>query len=415
MKEEKNLRLFSRAMAGIAASLKGAVMGTVQGVASLTEAAGKSVEVAGKTATKAVEVTGKAATATFNVAEKGVEVGANITKAGLNTTGRVSAAALQTTSVATEAAAQVTQAAAKSTANASEATLKASANIVKSGVDATAKVANAAFQSGAQVSTDALKASADAASSAAKFSLGSVTTALKGLDNLRDLGSMKGQNWVNKVRNKTIQGRKITDLKQPQTIILLLEQEFLKVTKDLEDSFHDTIDSNELALKVLLINIKDLYCMSVWRRLTKGTCPRNSSMRKSLEQKIMLQKEDLENKSKFFFVMINTKRNETLSQFKTGSQKIIASIPDEEIRVEEIKKFFTQKLDEFSSLIAKQLTKLTTTFETRSSQYQTIINNAGDGNFAINGVFNSPAAAPAAGGKRKTKKQTKRSKKTRRH
>jgi hypothetical protein len=396
--------------AAIGEIFKEAGIATGVGVASLSKAAGKSLEVAGKTSAKAVEVTGVVADKSLNVTKKGVEVGANVTMAGLNTAGKVSTAALETTAVATQAAANITQAAARSTANASAATLKASANIVKSGVGATSKIANAALIGTTQVTTDTLKGSADAASAAAKFSLGSVTTALKGLDNLRDLGSMKGQNWVNKVRNKTIQGRKITDVKQPQTIILLLEQEFLKVTKDLEESFHDTIDSNELALTVLLVNIKDLYCMSVWRRMTKGTCPRNISTRKSLEQKITLQKSELENKSKFFFVMMTQKKNETISQFKTGAQTIIREKKDEAERVDAIKDFFTTKLDEFSSFVAKQLTKLTSTFETRSSQYQKIIENAAEGTFAINGVFNQPSSAPAAGG---TRKQKKRAKKTR--
>jgi hypothetical protein len=396
-------------MSAIAASLKAAALGTAQGVASLTEAAGKSVEVAGKTTAKAVQVTGVVAEKSLNVAQKGVEVGANVTMAGLNAAGTVSKAGLQTAAVAVDAAAQISQAAAKSTTNASKATFQASANIVKSGVTATAKIANAALLGTTQVTTDTVQATADAASSAAKLSLGSVNTALKGLDNLRDLGSMKGQNWVNKVRNKTIQGRKITNLKQPQTIILLLEQEYNSVVRDLRVSFENTLDSNTLALKVLLVNIKDLYCMSRWRRLTKSTCPRNISMvRGSLESKLMLQSEELDRKVKFFFTMFDAKKNETMSQFKSESQRLISQIPESEQKVDAIKELFTKKLDSFSNNVAEQLTKLTSQFETRSSQYTALIENAYKGIYTMNGVFNTPI-----GGTRRRKYRTQ--KKTRKH
>jgi len=396
-------------MSGIAASLKAAALGTAQGVASLTEAAGKSVEVAGKTTAKAVQVTGVVTDKALNVGQKGVEVGANVTMAGLNAAGTVSKAGLQTAAVATEVVAQISQAAAKSTANASEATFKASANIVKSGVGATAKIADAALEGTTQVTTDTLKATADTASSAAKLSLGSVTTALKGLDNLRDLGSMKGQNWVNKVRNKTVQGRKITNLKQPQTIILLLEQEYNKVTENLRSSFENTLDSNTLALKVLLVNIKDLYCMSKWRRLTKSSCPRNISVvRQSLETKLKMQSDELDNKVKFFFTMFAAKKNETMSQFKSESQRLISQIQEPEQKVEAIKELFTKKLDGFSNLVAQQLTKLTSQFESRSSQYNTLIENAYEGKYTMNGVFNASSGGTR---RRKHKKQ----KKTRKH
>jgi hypothetical protein len=397
--------------AAIGAIFKEAAVATGVGVASLTMAAGKSLEVAGKTSAKAVEVTGVVAEKSLNVTKKGVEVGANVTMAGLTTAGKVSTAALETTAVATQAAAKITQAAANSTANASAATLKASANIVKSGVEATSKIANAALEGTTQVTTDTLKGSADAASAAAKFSLGSVTTALKGLDNLRDLGSMKGQNWVNKVRNKTVQGRKITNLKQPQFIIELLEQEYNTVVKDLRLSFENTLDSNKLALDVLLVNIKDLYCMSKWRRLTKSTCPRNvSTLRESLERKMKLQSEELDSKVKFFFTMFDARKNETMSQFKTESQRLISQISDAEAKVDAIKQLFTKKLDSFSGSVAQQLTKLTTQFEERSRQYTTIIENAYNGKYAMNGVFNAPI-----GGTRKRKQTQRKQKKTRKH
>jgi len=69
---------------GMKASGKAAALGTGQGLASLTEAAGRSIEVAGKTTAKAVQVTGVVADKTLNVAQKGVEVGANVTMGGFN-------------------------------------------------------------------------------------------------------------------------------------------------------------------------------------------------------------------------------------------------------------------------------------------------------------------------------------------
>lgn len=407
-------------MSGIGTSVKTGVLGTVQGVASLAEAAGRSVEVAGKTTAKAVQVTGVVADKTLNVAQKGVEVGANVAMAGLNATGSVSKTGLQTAAVATEAAGQITQAAARSTANASEATLKASANIVKSGVGATAKIANAALLGTTQVTTDTLKASADAASSAAKFSVGTVTSALKGLDNLRDLGGMTGQAWVERVRAKKQENSKLASMRAPQIVLDILVKDFEKVATDLRSSFQDTLSASDVSLKLLSVTIKDLYCMSAYRRMTKNSCPTNTGLRKNLEKKIIAQARELDGKSAFFFKMFDQKLAQTLSLFKAEAQKPAPPMKSEEEQVNQIKALFTKKLDEFSSFVATQLTTITSLFETRSAQYQKIIDKAYEGTFAMNGVFNS-IAQPAnetsvtGGRRRKTRKQKKRSKKTRKH
>lgn len=412
-------------MSGIGASFKGAFMGTAQGVASLTEAAGRSVEVAGKTTAKAVQVTGVAAEKTLNVAQKGIEVGANVTMAGLNTAGTISKVGLQTTAVATEAAGQITQAAARSTANASEATLKASANIVKSGVGATAKIANAALLGTTQVTTDTLKISADAASSAAKFSVGTVNSALKGLDNLRDLGGMTGQAWVERVRAKKQENSKLASMRTPQIVLDILVKDFEKVAADLRSSFKDTISASDISVKLLIVTIKDLYCMSVYRRMTKSSCPSNSQLRKTLEKKILGQANELDGKSNFFFKMFDQKLAQTLALFKAESQKPAPAMKSEEEQVNQIKALFTKKLDEFSSFVAGQLTAITTLFETRSAQYQKIIDKAYEGVFAMNGVFNTSSQpivmetasqnTPVGGRRRKTRKAKKHTKRTRKH
>lgn len=412
-------------MSGIAASFKSAALGTAQGVASLTEAAGKSIEVAGKTSAKAVQVTGVAAEKTLNVAQKGVEVGANVTMAGLNAAGTVSKAGLQTAAVATQAAAQISQAAARSTANASEATLKASANIVKSGVASTAKIANAALVGTTQVTTDTLKASADAASTAAKFSVGTVTSALKGLDNLRDLGGMTGQAWVEKVRAKKQENSKLASMRTPQVVLDILVKDFEKVAGELRSSFKDTISASDVSVKLLIVTIKDLYCMSYYRRMTKNTCPSNSQLRKDLEKRIIGQGKELDGKSTFFFKMFDQKLSQTLSLFRAEAQKPAPAMKSEEEQVNQIKALFTKKLDEFSSFVATQLTSITSLFESRSAQYQKIIDKAYEGVFTMNGVFNAAPVQPVAIGnsmnttggarRRKTRKQKKHSKKTRKH
>jgi hypothetical protein len=384
-------------MSGIGTSLKAAAMGTARGVASLTEAAGKSVEVAGKTTAKAVQVTGVVADKVLNVGQKGVEVGANVTMAGLNAAGTITKVGLQTATVATEAAGQITQAAARSTANASEATLKASANIVKSGVGATAKIANAALLGTAQVTTDTLKISADAASSAAKFSIGTVNSALKGLDNLRDLGSMTGQAWVDRVRLEKQENSKIASMRTPQVVLNILVKDFEKVAYDLRSSFKGTLSASDLSLKLLIIMIKDLYCMSFYRRMTKNSCPKNSQLRKTLQKKIVAQAKELDGKSAFFFKMFDQKLAQTLSLFKAESQKPAPSMKSEEEQVNQIKGLFSKKLDEFSSFVATQLTTITTLFETRSAQYQKIIDKAYEGVFATNGVFNAMSQPLASG------------------
>jgi hypothetical protein len=371
----------------------------VEGSMMLTGAALKSVKVAGIAADKAVEITGK-----------GVEVGAKIATAGLNTAGVVSEAALKTASVATEAAAKVTQAAATATANASAATLQASSNIVKSGVGATAKIANAALSGTAQVGADALKSSADAASAGAKFSLGTVTSALKGLDNLRDLGGMTGQAWVEKVRTRKQENSKLASMRTPQIVLEILVKDFEKVAKDLRSSFQDTISSSDVSLKLLVLTIKDLYCMSFYRRLSKQGCPSNSQLRKNLEQKIKGQVKELDGRSKYFFSMFDQKLSQTLSLFKAESQKPAPSNKSEEDQINQMKQLFTLKLDEFSSFVAKQLTIITSVFENRTSQYQKIIDNAYEGTFAMNGIFNAPS-----GGKRKTRKPNRKGRKTRKH
>ena len=391
-------------MNSIKESLKQAAIGTGQGVASLTEAAGKSIAVAGKTATKAVEITGKA-----------VDVSAKITSAGLNTAGVVGEAALKTASVATEAAAKVTQAAASATANASAATLAASANIVKSGVGATAKIANAALQSTTQVTAETLKASADAASSGAKFAVGSVTTALKGLDNLRELGGLTGQAWVEKVKARKQENSKLASMRAPQIVLDILVKDFEKVAKDLRSSFQDTISSSDVSLKLLIVTIKDLYCMSIYRRMTKKGCPSNSQLRKNLEQKIQGQAKELDGRSQFFFKMFDQKLSQTLSLFKAEAQKPAPPGKSEEEQINQMKALFSKKLDEFSSFVAKQLTMITSLFEMRTTQYQSIIDKAYEGTFSMNGVFNVPAPT-SSGGARKTKKRMhKKSKKTRKH
>jgi hypothetical protein len=352
---EEEKKLYERVeedMAAIAASFKAAAMGTAQGVASLTEAAGKSVEVAGKTTAKAVQVTGVVAEKSLNVAQKGVEVGANVTMAGLNAAGTVSKAGLQTAAVAVDAAAQISQAAAKSTANASKATLQASANIVKSGVTATAKIANAALVGTTQVSTDTLKVSADAASSAAKFSIGTVSTALKGLDNLRELGGMTGQAWVERVKLKKQENSKLASMRAPQVVLDILVKDFEKVAYDLRSSFKDTTSASDISLKLLIVTIKDLYCMSVYRRIIKNTCPSNSQVRKTLEKKVIGHANELDGKTAFFFKMFDQKLAQTVSLFKAESQKPAPSMKSEEDQINQIKGLFSKKLDEFSSFVA---------------------------------------------------------------
>jgi hypothetical protein len=412
-------------MSAIATSFKSAALGTAQGVASLTEAAGKSIEVAGKTSAKAVQVTGIVADKTLNIAQKGVEVGANVSMAGLNAVGTVSKAGLQTAAVAAQAAAQISQAAAKSTANASEATLKASANIVKSGVASTAKIANAALVGTTQVTTETLKQSADAASSAAKFSIGTVTSALKGLDNLRDLGGLTGQAWVEKVRAKKQENSKLASMRTPQVVLDILVKDFEKVAGDLRSSFKDTISASDVSVKLLIITIKDLYCMSYYRRMTKNTCPSNSQLRKDLERRIIGQGRELDGKAAFFFKIFDQKQSQTVSLFRAEAQKPAPPMKSEDDQINQIKALFTKKLDEFSSFVATQLTTITSLFETRSTQYQKIIDKAYEGEFTMNGVFNAGPVQPIALGntmnttggarRRKTRKGKKSSKRTRKH
>jgi hypothetical protein len=69
----------------------------------------------------------------------------------------------------------------------------------------------------------------------------------------------------------------------------------------------------------------------------------------------------------------------------------------EEEQVNQIKGLFSKKLDEFSSFVATQLTTITTLFETRSAQYQKIIDKAYEGVFATNGVFNTMSQPLASG------------------
>jgi hypothetical protein len=389
-------------MAGIGETLKQGALAAGQGTAMLAAAGLKSVKVAGVAADKAVEITGKS-----------VEVSAKLASAGLNTAGVAGEAALQTASVATQAAAKITQAAATATANAGEATLKASSDIVKSGVGATAKIANAALTGTTQITTDTLKSSADAASAGAKFSLGTVTSALKGLDNLRDLGGMTGQAWVEKVRARKQENSKLASMRAPQIVVDLLVKDFEKVAKDLLSSFQDTISSSDVSLKLLIVSIKDLYCMSFYRRMTKDTCPSNSTVRKNLEAKIKSQIKELDGRSRFFFQMFDQKQNQTISLFKAESQRMppTANEQQELAQIERIKSLFTKKLDEFSTFVAGQLTVLTNLFEGRTAQYQKIIDQAYSGVFATNGIFN----APSGGRRRSTRKHKKRSKKTRRH
>ena len=401
---------------GIKASLKAAVLGTGQGLASLTEAAGKSLEVAGKTTAQAVKVTGVVAEKSLEVTQKGVEVGANVGKAALNTTGAVSKAALQTASVATEAAAKISQAATTAAADASAATLEASGKVVKSGVNATAKIANAAIAGSAQVSVDTLKSSADAASSAAKFSIGTVSSALKGLDNLRELGGLTGQAWVEKVKARKGENAKLASMRAPQIVLEILVKDFEKVAKDLRSSFQDTISANDVSLKLLIVTIKDLYCMSIYRRMTRNGCPSNTQLRKNLELKVNSQVKELDGRSQFFFKMFDQKLLQTLSLFKAESQKPAPPGKTEEEQINQIKMLFSKKLDEFSSFVAKQLTMITSLFEARTTQYQKIIDKAYEGTFTMNGVFNqsAPNMSTMMGG-RHTRKHKKRSKRTRKH
>lgn len=391
----------------MAAALVQGAKAAVEGTMVLAGAALKSVKVAGVAADKAVELTGK-----------GVEVGAKLGSAALNTTGAVGEAALQTASVATQAAAKVTQAAATATANASAATLAASANVVKSGVGATAKIANAALAGTAQVTTDTLKVSADAASSAAKFSVGTVNSALKGLDNLRQLGGMTGQAWVERVKAKKQQNSKLATLRSPQIVLNILVEDFEKVAKDLRSSFDDTISSSDVALKLLIVNIKDLYCMSFFRRfkntLTNKRCPSNSNLRKNLEKKVKGQIQELNNRKKYFFTMFDQKESQTVSLFKAESQRMPPSANEQQdlAQIENIKVLFSKKLDEFSKDVAGHLTKITSVYEQRTVQYQKIIDNAYSGTFSMNGVFNQPAAP--VGGRRKTYRR-KAKKGTRKH
>jgi hypothetical protein len=406
MKEEKNLRLFSRAiMSAIAASFKAAALGTAQGVASLTQAAGRSVEVAGKTADKAVEVTGVVAEKSLNVTKKGVEVGANVTMASLNAAGTVSKAGLQTAAVATQAAANISQAAARSTANASKATLEASAKIVASGADSAALVADAAFKGTTQVTTDTLKETADVASAAAKASIGTVTSALNGITRLREITSMKGQNFYNSIKTKTEQGRKVANVKKPQMIIDILVNDFTSVADDLIISFRQTTSSNKAALKVLSANIKDLYCMSAWRRLTKKTCPTSTNVRKGTEQRLLLQSDELDKRVTYFLQDLSVKKSTTITTFKTGSQKIIREQKDEELQNQMIKDFFAEKLDDFSGYVAKNLNQITQLFDLRSTQYNMAIEKAYASEFTMIGV--------SGGRSRKQKKKSKQPKKTR--
>jgi len=387
----------------------------VEGTMILTGAALKSVKVAGVAADKAVELTGK-----------GVEVGAKLGSAALNTAGVAGEAALKTASVATEAAAKVTQAAASATANASAATLAASANVVKAGVGATAKIADAALAGTAQVTTDTLKATADTASTAAKFSIGTVNSALTGLNNLRELGGLSGQAWVEKVKARKQQNSKLASMRAPQIVLDILVNDFEKVAKDLRSSFDNTITSSDISLKVLIVNIKDLYCMSMFRRFKNRfgnqKCPTNSQVRSSLEKKIKGQVYELNNRSKYFFTQFEQQLNQTLALFKSESQKMpnTSNEAQDLAQIEGIKALFSKKLGEFSNNVGIQLTKITSMYETRTSQYQKIIDKAYEGIFALNGVFNAPSTAPAAGGKRRTysrtyKRKSKISKRTRKH
>lgn len=368
----------------------------------LTGAALKTVKVAGVAADKAVEITGKA-----------VNVSAKVSSAALNTTGVVGEAALQTVSVGTQAAAKAAQAAATSSAQVAANTLEASTKVVKSGLNATTKIADAALNSTAQVSADTLKASADAASAGAKFSLGTVTTALNGLNNLRELGGMTGQAWVDKVKKRKEANKSVGSLRTPQVVLDILVKDFEKVAGDLRSSFQDSISSNNISLKVLVVSIKDLYCMSMYRRLTKNTCPTNSAVRKGVEAKMKSQLKELEGRSTFFFKMFNQKQEQTIAMFKAGAQQMPSTTNEQQelAQVERIKALFTKKLDEFSSFVAMQLTGLTNLFEKRAAQYQKLVDDAYQGVYRLNTITNQ---MPAAGGRR-TRKHKKRSKKTRKH
>lgn len=380
----------------------------MQGTMMLTGAALKTVKVAGVAADKAVEITGKA-----------VNVTAKVSSAALNTTGVVGEAALQTVSVGTQAAAKAAQAAATSSAQVAANTLEASTKVVKSGLNATTKITNAALSGTAQVSADTLKASADAASAGAKFSLGTVTTALNGLNNLRELGGMTGQAWVEKVRARKQENSKLGSLRAPQIVLDILVKDFEKVAGDLRSSFEDSIASNNISLKVLVVSVKDLYCMSIYRRLTKNTCPTNSAVRTGVEAKMKSQVKELDGRSKFFFKMFAQKQSNTISQFKAAAQRMppTANEQQELAQIERIKALFTKSLDEFSGFVANQLTTLTSLFEKRSAQYQKLIDDAYQGVYSLNTITNQmPVSAPVTGGRRRTyRKKVTKSKKTRKH
>jgi hypothetical protein len=157
--------------------------------------------------------------------------------------------------------------------------------------------------------------------------------------------------------------------------------------------------------------------------MIKNTCPSNSQVRKTLEKKVIGHANELDGKTAFFFKMFDQKLAQTVSLFKAESQKPAPSMKSEEEQINQIKGLFSKKLDEFSSFVASQLMTITRLFETRSAQYQKIIDKAYEGVFATNGVFNvmvQPSemnTAPAAGGRRKTRKQKhkKQTKKTRKH
>lgn len=152
--------------------------------------------------------------------------------------------------------------------------------------------------------------------------------------------------------------------------------------------------------------------MSVYRRMTKDTCPNNSAVRKGLEAKIKSQMKELDGRSQFFYKVFAQKQNQTISLFKAESQKMPPTSNEQQelAQIERIKALFTKKLDEFSTFVAGQLTTLTSLFETRAAQYQKIVDQAYGGVFATNGVFNA-----TGGRRRQTRKQKKRSKKTRKH
>lgn len=408
--------------------LKRGVVAAGTGLALLTTAGLSSVKVAGNVADKAVEITGKSVDVGAKLIGQTVNVVGNVGKAGLNatrnigvgafdatgrigtsalkTTADVTTSALETASVVSQQTAKVTQAVAKATGSISENTLQTSASIVKSGMKATTKIADAAFDGTAAVTVNTLKHSAEAASAGAKFSLSTVTSSLKGLDNLRDLVGITGQAWVEKAKIRKGENKKLESLRTPQVVLELLVKDFEKVGNNLRSSFETTLDASNLAIKLLGITLQDLYCMSFYRRLMRRNCPKDSTIRKSVEYKTKTKLNELNSRCDHFHQYCKQQQELTISLFKADAQRI-SPVLDEKSQIDNIKSLFLTKLEEFSQNVAKKLTELTGLFEKYTAEFQKTIERAYGGIFSTNNL--------SGGTRRGTRRARKTSQKSRKN